>query len=99
MILKVVPSFDDRFKELMEFKKKFGHCNVHVPYGKELENGKYFSLGNWCFNIKSARALIKEGRVPDVHYLKPTFCSLRTQISISWLLGGEDADNIIIIAL
>ena len=24
----LVPNFDDHFEELMEFKQKFGHCNL-----------------------------------------------------------------------
>ncbi len=57
---KAVPSFDERFAELMQFKKKFGHCNV--PFGRKLENGRYYSLGNWSYNIRSSVIAMKEGK-------------------------------------
>jgi len=42
-------SFDERFKALMDFKQKFGHCDVpRKKYGK----GEYQSLGEWCSNLR-----------------------------------------------
>ena len=51
-------TFDDRFKDLMAFKAKFGHCNV--PQTKS-SNNKHSSLGKWCSDIRQSFKAIKEG--------------------------------------
>jgi len=55
---KVQKTFDERFKELMAFKAKFGHCNV--PCTKS-SNNKHLSLGIWCSNVRMSYKSIKEG--------------------------------------
>jgi hypothetical protein len=52
-------TFDERFKDLMAFKAKFGHCNV--PQRKSNIN-KLYSLGNWCSNVRLSYRAIQEGR-------------------------------------
>jgi hypothetical protein len=51
-------TFDERFKDLMAFKAKFGHCNV--PCTKS-SNNKYLSLGMWCSHVRMSYKSIKEG--------------------------------------
>jgi len=58
---KVCKTFDERFKDLMAFKAKFGHCNV--PQTKS-SNDKYLSLGLWCGNIRRSYKTNKEGGMP-----------------------------------
>jgi hypothetical protein len=50
--------FDDRFKDLMAFKAKFGHCNVSRTNSS---NNKYRSLGQWCSHVRQTYKAIKEG--------------------------------------
>jgi len=40
-------SFDERFKALMDFKHKFGHCNV-----TRRRSGGYKSLRKWCNHLR-----------------------------------------------
>uniref|UniRef100_A0A7S3V7X2 Helicase-associated domain-containing protein n=1 Tax=Chaetoceros debilis TaxID=122233 RepID=A0A7S3V7X2_9STRA len=52
-------TFDQRIDDLIEFKKKTGHCNVpyaHVAYKKDP------SLGSWCCDIRSAYKAMKKGK-------------------------------------
>jgi hypothetical protein len=51
-------TFDERFKDLMAFKAKFGHCNVPKT---QSSNNKYSSLGMWCGNMRLSCKAIKEG--------------------------------------
>ena len=55
---KKVP-FNERFKDLMAFKAKFGHFNV--PRSQS-SNNKYLSLGQWCNDISVYYRAIQEGR-------------------------------------
>jgi hypothetical protein len=55
---KLCKTFDDRFKDLMAFKAKFGHCNV--PQTKS-NNNKQHSLGMWCCHVRTSYKFIKEG--------------------------------------
>ena len=58
---KVCKTFDERFKDLMAFKAKFGHCNVPSTQSK---NNKYYSLGQWCSDMRKAYKAIKMGGMP-----------------------------------
>jgi hypothetical protein len=59
-------TFDDRFKDLMAFKAKFGHCNV--PKTKS-SNNKHHSLGLWCGDMRRSYKAIKEGKIPRIYKL------------------------------
>ena len=54
-------SFEGRFKQLVDFVDKFGHC--HVPY-KYLVNP---SLGRWCSMMRSAYNKIQQGQTPKIN--------------------------------
>ena len=56
-------SFDDRFQELMEFKQRFGHCNVCS------RSREYSSLGIWCSNLRTAYRIIRKGEAPTRYKL------------------------------
>jgi len=51
-----IQSFDERFKALMDFKQKFGHC--YVPGTK---SGGYQSLGKWCSHLRWCYKKIPKG--------------------------------------
>jgi hypothetical protein len=62
---KLLKTFDDRFKDLMAFKAKFGHCNV--PCTKS-SNNKHLSLGQWCIQIRRSYKFIKEDGTTTRNY-------------------------------
>jgi len=59
---KLLKTFDDRFKDLVAFKTKFGHCNVPST---QSSNNKYRSLGQWCRDIRRSYKAINEGGTPS----------------------------------
>jgi len=61
----VCKTFDERFKDLMAFKAKFGHCNVPKTTSS---NNKYSSLGQWCSEVRMSYKSIKEGGTTTRNY-------------------------------
>jgi hypothetical protein len=53
--------FNQRFKELEEFKAEFGHCNVPVP-NSSLSTKKNAPLENWCGQMRGSYKAFNEGR-------------------------------------
>ncbi len=56
-------SFQKRFQELLVFKAKFGHCNV--TQSRSTATKPYFSLAQWCYEIRRSRRLTEEGKQPS----------------------------------
>ena len=52
-------SFDERFTDLMDYKQKFGHCDV-----PQTKAGGYKSLGNWCSDLRKAYNKIQKSETP-----------------------------------
>jgi hypothetical protein len=52
-------SFEVRFKDLTDFKNKYGHCDVPTSRSSE-----YFTLGEWCRRLKQSYARIQDNRKP-----------------------------------
>ena len=57
----LLKTFDERFKDLMAFKAKFGHCNVPLTKSNK-SSCTHYSLGIWCSNMRQTYKAIKEGR-------------------------------------
>jgi len=53
-------SFDERFTDLMDYKQKFGHCDV-----PQTNSGEYKSLGNWCTNLRTAYKKIQKNETSN----------------------------------
>ena len=53
--------FNQRFKELEEFKAEFGHCNVPTPHSF-LSTKKNAPLGDWCGQMRASYKAFNEGR-------------------------------------
>ena len=53
-------SFDERLKDLMDFKDEFGHCNV--PQNR---SGEYWSLGGWCDKVRESYKKIRNRETPN----------------------------------
>ena len=49
--------FDDRFNDLMSFKKKYGHCNVS-------QRGEDASLGQWCSGLRGLYKKMQHNQKP-----------------------------------
>jgi len=54
-----IKSFDERFKDLLDFQQKFGHCNV-----QRKKSGEYQSLGNWCKTLRTSYKKIQKKETP-----------------------------------
>jgi len=54
--------FNQRLKDLQEFKAEFGHCNVSVPKSSASKYRQYQSLSDWCCHNRSSYKAFKEGR-------------------------------------
>ena len=51
-----ISTFEERFRELMGFKKQFGHCNV-----PSTRSGPFASLGTWCDNLRKSYKMRHNG--------------------------------------
>ena len=54
-------TFNGCFTEPLEFKEKYGHCQVPQKRFKEAE---YYSLGHWLSNVRSSYKAIQSGEKP-----------------------------------
>jgi hypothetical protein len=80
---KVCKTFDERFKDLMAFKAKFGHCNVPSTQSK---NNKYYSLGQWCSDMRKAYKAIKMGGMPRSYKLSKADMKRLENAGFEWNL-------------
>jgi len=74
-------SFDGRFKALMGFKEKFGHCNV-----PQKGTSEYQSLGKWCDNLRTAYKRIQKGEIPR-HKLAVEQIQQLNDAGFKWILS------------
>ena len=58
IVLTKKASFDERFDQLVEFKKQFGHCFVPSQYAENT------ALGHWCSNLRVAYNQLQKGQNP-----------------------------------
>ena len=65
----------------MDFKHKFGHCNV--PRTKSSE---YKSLGKWCSKLRGAYNKIQKGETPDRN-LTPEMIQQLNDAGFKWRLS------------
>jgi hypothetical protein len=80
---KVQKTFDERFKDLMAFKAKFGHCNVPQTNSS---NNKHLSLGMWCSDMRSSYKAIKEGGKPRTNKLSKADMKRLENAGFEWKL-------------
>ena len=76
--------FDERCNQLLQFKDKFGHCNV--PY-KYVNNP---SLGKWCSNMRTAYNKIQKGMKANCNHSQDRIERLE---EIGFQLHGVDQDE------
>ena len=56
-----IKSFDEHFKDLVDFKQKFGHCDV-----SRKQSSEYQSLGNWCHTLRTSYKKIQKKETSDL---------------------------------
>ncbi len=71
-------TFEEHFENLVEFKAKYGHCNVPHRYK---ENP---SLGNWCNNIRTSWRIMKDGGTPSSYKLTMDQIRRLDEIGFRW---------------
>jgi len=54
-------TFEERYKQLNDFKDNFGHCNVIKNYSMDP------SLVNWCKNMRSYYNQIQRGQKSNIN--------------------------------
>jgi hypothetical protein len=74
-------TFDQRFKDLMAFKAKFGHCNVPQT---QSSNNKYRSLGKWCSDMRQTYKAIKMGGTPRSNKLSKADMKRLEKAGFKW---------------
>jgi hypothetical protein len=74
-------TFDQRFKDLMAFKAKFGHCNVPLTRSS---NNKYRSLGKWCSDMRQTYKAIKMGGTPRSNKLSKADMKRLEKAGFKW---------------
>jgi hypothetical protein len=74
-------SFNDRFKDLMAFKAKHGHCNVPT----QSKNNEYDPLGGWCSQVRQSYKKILKNLTPKHKLSKENIKSL-TDAGFQWNL-------------
>jgi len=72
-------TFEDRLKDLLEFKDIYGHCNVPVSYAKDS------SLGDWCRTQRKVYGYSKQGFKKLTPERKELFRRLE-EIGFKWSL-------------
>jgi hypothetical protein len=81
-------AFENRCRQLMEFKSEFGHCNVPQKY----EGIK--SLGQWCSNMRFAYNRLNKGMKQTNAYLPPERIAAHlTDIGFVWQFSSFHADS------
>ena len=81
-------SFNDRFKDLMAFKAKHGHCNVPT----QSKNGENDSLGEWCSHVRQSRKKIQNNQKPNNKLSDENIKSL-TDAGFKWNLKSTFDDR------
>jgi len=77
-------SFDERFKHLMGFKQKFGHCNVQQKKCIEYE-----SLGRWCRDLRTSYKKIQKRETPHIKLTEDRIRQLE-DAGFKWSLSTFD---------
>ena len=70
-------TFDERFNELVEFKNKFGHCNVPCKYAENM------SLASWCVRLRAAYIRVQKEKKPKMN-LSAERIERLDQIGFKW---------------
>ncbi len=74
---RVVKRFEERFKDLVAFKGRYGHCDVPHKWKEDL------SLGKWCSNIRISYKHLCRGLKPAIN-LKPDQIEKLNDIGFKW---------------
>jgi len=76
-------TFDERYAELMEYKDKFGHCNV-----PQMRTDEYQSLGEWCSALRTSYKKIQNRGAPRLKLTKEQIRKLE-DAGLKWSLTSR----------
>jgi len=79
-----IKSFDERFNDLMDFKQKFGHCDV-----ARKKYSEYESLGSWCITLRVSYNKIQKRETPPFKLTEENIRKLE-DAGFKWSLGKFD---------
>jgi len=82
-----IKSFYERFKDLMDFKHKFGHCNVPTKQFAE-----YQSLGVWCSKLRCSYRNIQQRETPQIKLTQERIRQLE-DAGFKWSLSSSTFDE------
>ena len=77
-------TFSGRFKDLRQYKAKYGHCDVSTT-------GEFKSLAGWCSKVKTSRKIIEgrlKGSTPLVKLSQMQIQQL-TELGFKWVAGNR----------
>lgn len=74
-------SFDERFKDLVRFKREFGHCRVTRK--QKFKHEKYYALGCWVSNMRRSYKRLQQGKHPGQRLSKAQIKRLN-DIGFEW---------------
>jgi hypothetical protein len=74
-------TFEERFDELVDFKKEHGHATP-----PQIRPNKYVSLAAWCIEVRAAYKKIQEGKAPRKP-LTPDHINQLDRLGFEWVRG------------
>jgi hypothetical protein len=85
-------SFEKRIEDLMDFKARFGHCNVTSTN----KNCPYHPLALWCNAIKKNRRLMEEGNEHMIggEHLSKDQIEILDELGFSWTMPATDTSSL-----
>ena len=81
-VKRITESFEGRCKQLIDFKGKFGHCNIPQKYSVNP------SLGKWCDTMRYIYNKIKQGPKPERNLTQDQIERLE-EIGFKWKLANK----------
>jgi len=77
-------TFEERFDELVAFKKEHGHCTP-----PPMRPSKYVSLAAWCIEVRASYRRIQEGEAPRKP-LTPDHIDHLDRLGFEWVRVGPN---------
>lgn len=83
---RIFKTFQERFDELIEYKREHGHCNVPRRYGPDK------SLGVWCNNIRYSFRQLQGGKHPH-NFISEEDIRRLDEIGFQWKLKSNPSST------
>ena len=86
-ITKATQTFNDNFKDLIEFKQKFYHCNA-----PRTSTSEYYYLGQWCHTLKESYEQKQKGQKPRIELSEENIRRLE-EVGFKWRFHASKFDK------